>query len=276
MRKDRKQQKKERVKQLDLFKDHDKPGEPPEGRTGGKALSGAELSSQLEEQRTLTTNVLEAIVGYTNLTKAYGQVRQNGGSPGTDGMEVDELRVWLGKHLESMRVAILEERYQVSAVRQVEILKPDGGIRKLGIPTVKDRMLQQAISQELMRHYDGRFSESSYGFRPGRSAHQAIEAASRYIQSGHEWVVDIDLEKFFDKINHDRLMQRLSKGIGDNRLLRLIKSYLQAGLMREGLTEQRTAGTPQGGPLAPRTHPQTLNFLGGYRLKGVNFSLIIS
>ena len=251
MRKDRKQQKKERVKQLDLFNDHDKPVEQPEGRTGGKALSGAELSSQLEEQRTLTTNVLEAIVGYTNLTKAYGQVRQNGGSPGTDGMEVDELREWLGKHLESMRVEIVEDRYQVSAVRQVEILKPDGGIRKLGIPTVKDRMLQQAISQELMRHYDGRFSESSYGFRPGRSAHQAIEAASRYIQSGHEWVVDIDLEKFFDKINHDRLMQRLSKGIGDKRLVRLIKSYLQAGLMREGLTEQRTAGTPQGGPLSP-------------------------
>jgi group II intron reverse transcriptase/maturase len=166
-------------------------------------------------------------------------------------MEVDELRAWLGKHLESMRQEILEERYQVSAVRQVEILKPDGGIRKLGIPTVKDRMLQQAISQELMRHYDGRFSESSYGFRPGRSAHQAIEAASRYIQSGHEWVVDMDLEKFFDKINHDRLMQRLSKGIGDKRLVRLIKSYLQAGLMREGLTEQRTAGTPQGGPLSP-------------------------
>jgi RNA-directed DNA polymerase len=121
----------------------------------------------------------------------------------------------------------------------------------LGIPTVKDRLIQQAINQELNRYYEPIFSESSYGFRPGRSAHQAIEQASKYIQEGKEWVVDIDLEKFFDKINHDRLMQRLSKGIGDKRLLRLIKAYLNAGMMDDGLIEQRTAGTPQGGPLSP-------------------------
>ncbi|REG85372.1 group II intron reverse transcriptase/maturase [Algoriphagus antarcticus] len=121
----------------------------------------------------------------------------------------------------------------------------------LVIPTVKDRMIQQAISQELMIYYDPGFSESSFGFRPGRSAHQAIEQAARHIQSGREWVVDIDLEKFFDKINHDRLMQRLGKGIGDKRLLRLINSYLKAGLMADGLVRQRTSGTPQGGPLSP-------------------------
>jgi len=121
----------------------------------------------------------------------------------------------------------------------------------LGIPTVKDRMIQQAIHQELSRYYEPVFSESSYGFRPGRSAHQAIEQASKYIQEGKEWVVDIDLEKFFDKINHDRLMQRLSKGIGDKKLLRLINAYLKAGMMDDGLTEQRVAGTPQGGPLSP-------------------------
>ena len=166
-------------------------------------------------------------------------------------METEELRQWFGKHINTLRVSLLTEKYEVSAVRKVEILKPDGGKRILGIPTVKDRLIQQAIHQELSRYYESFFSESSYGFRPGRSAHQAIDQASKYIQEGKEWVVDIDLEKFFDKINHDRLMQRLSKGIGDKRLLRLINAYLKAGMMDDGLTEQRVAGTPQGGPLSP-------------------------
>jgi group II intron reverse transcriptase/maturase len=146
---------------------------------------------------------------------------------------------------------LLTEKYEVSTVRKVEIQKPEGGKRMLGIPTVKDRLIQQAIYQELNRYYEPLFSESSFGFRPERSAHQAIEQASKYIQEGKEWVVDIDLEKFFDLINHDRLMQRLSKGIGDKRLLRLIRAYLQSGMMADGLIEQRTAGTPQGGPLSP-------------------------
>ncbi len=146
---------------------------------------------------------------------------------------------------------LVEEHYQVDPVRQKDIRKPDGGTRMLGIPTVKDRMIQQAISQELMIYYDPGFSEGSFGFRPGRSAHQAVEQAARFIGSGKEWVVDIDLEKFFDKINHDRLMQRLGKGIGDKRLLRLINSYLKAGLMSDGLLSQRTSGAPQGGPLSP-------------------------
>ncbi|MDP4188550.1 MAG: reverse transcriptase domain-containing protein, partial [Bacteroidota bacterium] len=200
----------------------------------------------MERQRTLTEHLLERIVDYENLNRAYKQVARNNGSGGIDGMEREELRQWLGKHIQTLQKAILTEQYEVSAVRKVEIPKPNGGTRVLGIPTVKDRLIQQAIQQELSRYYEPTFSENSYGFRPGRSAHQAIEQSSKYIQEGKEWVVDIDLEKFFDKLNHDRLMQRLSKGIGDKRLLRLIKAYLTAGMMDDGLEEQRIAGTPQG------------------------------
>jgi RNA-directed DNA polymerase len=223
----------------------------PTGGTGSERLSRVELLSLLERQRTLTENLLERIVDYGNLTRAYKQVAGNDGSSGIDGMETEELRQWLGKHIKTLQESILTEQYEVSAVRKVEMPKPDGGKRILGIPTVKDRLIQQAIHQELSRYYEPVFSESSFGFRPGRGAHQAIEQASKYIQEGKEWVVDIDLEKFFDRINHDRLMQRLSKGIGDKRLLRLIKAYLKAGMMDDGLTEQRVAGTPQGGPLSP-------------------------
>lgn len=250
MRKDREQQKKKVYKQLNLFTDTHPFGQTDSG-TEKSARYGVELSSRLENQRTLTTNALEAIVRYENLTRAYQQVKKNGGSSGVDGMSVSQLREWLGKNLDGFRHAVLEEQYQVDPVRQKDIRKPDGGTRMLGIPTVKDRMLQQAISQELMTYYDPGFSESSFGFRPGKSAHQAIEQSARYVQSGKEWVVDIDLEKFFDKINHDRLMQRLGKGIGDKRLLRLINSYLKAGLMADGMVAQRTSGTPQGGPLSP-------------------------
>ena len=252
MRKGKKQQKNETSRQLKLFTMQ--AGEltgAPTGGTGTERLNRVELLSVLERQRTLTSNLLERIVDYGNLLRAYKQVASNNGSGGIDGMETEELRQWLGKHINTLRESLLTEQYEVSAVRKVEIQKPDGGKRMLGIPTVKDRLIQQAIHQELSRYYEPIFSESSYGFRPGRSAHKAIEQASKYIQEGKEWVVDIDLEKFFDKINHDRLMQRLSKGIGDKKLLRLINAYLKAGMMEEGLTEQRVAGTPQGGPLSP-------------------------
>jgi RNA-directed DNA polymerase len=252
MRKGKGQQKNEAGRQLNLFSWH--AGElsgTPDGGTVTGTLDRVELLSLLEKQRTLTENILERIVDYENLNRAYKQVADNGGSSGVDDMETEALRPWLGKHINTLRALILTEKYEVSALRKVEIPKPNGGTRVLGIPTVKDRLIQQAIHQELVRYYEPIFSEGSYGFRPGRSAHQAIEQASKYIQEGKEWVVDIDLEKFFDKINHDRLMQRLSKGIGDKRLLRLIKAYLQAGMMEEGLTEQRIAGTPQGGPLSP-------------------------
>jgi RNA-directed DNA polymerase len=252
MRKGKEQQKNETSRQLKLFTMQ--VGEltvAPTGGTGTERLNRVELLSLLERQRTLTENLLERIVDYGNLTRAYKQVARNDGSGGIDGMETEELRQWLGKSINTLREALLTEKYEVSAIRKVEIPKPDGGTRILGIPTVKDRLIQQAIHQELSRYYEPLFSESSYGFRPGLSAHQAIEQASKYIQEGKEWIVDIDLEKFFDKINHDRLMQRLSKGIGDKKLLRLIKAYLKAGMMDDGLTEQRVAGTPQGGPLSP-------------------------
>jgi RNA-directed DNA polymerase len=252
MRKSKEQQKDESGLQLQLFSWQ--AGElqaAPTGGTGTGLLSRVELLSLLERQRTLTEHLLERIVDYENLNRAYKQVSNNEGRGGVDGMETEELRQWLGTHINTLQKAVLTEQYEVSAVRKVEIPKPNGGTRILGIPTVKDRLIQQAIHQELNRYYEPIFSKSSYGFRPGRNAHQAITQASKYIQEGKEWVVDIDLEKFFDKINHDRLMQRLSKGIGDKRLLRLIKAYLKAGMMDEGLVEQRIAGTPQGGPLSP-------------------------
>lgn len=252
MRKGKEQQKNETSRQLKLFEMQS--GEltvAPTGGTGTERLNRVELLSLLERQRTLTENLLERIVDYGNLMRAYKQVARNDGSGGIDGMETEELRQWMGKHINTLRESLLTEKYEVSAVRKVEIPKPEGGKRILGIPTVRDRLIQQAIHQELSQYYEPVFSESSYGFRPGRSAHQAIEQASKYIQEGKEWVVDIDLEKFFDKINHDRLMQRLSKGIGDKKLLRLINAYLKAGMMDDGLIEQRVAGTPQGGPLSP-------------------------
>jgi RNA-directed DNA polymerase len=252
MRKSKMQQKNEANQQLKLFSW--KAGElsaTPTGGTGTDRLNRVELLSVLEKQRAQTGNLLERIVDYGNLMRGYKRVAGNDGSSGTDQMDTKELGQWLGKNINQLREHLLTEQYEVSSVRKVEIPKPDGGVRLLGIPTVKDRLIQQAIHQELIRYYEPTFSENSYGFRPGRSAHQAIEQASKFIQEGKEWVVDIDLEKFFDKINHDRLMQRLSKGIGDKRLLRLIKAYLKAGMMDDGLIEQRIAGTPQGGPLSP-------------------------
>ena len=251
MCKDKKQQKKAPGEQLEIFS---KTGEPMKGSIDGidKPLSdGVELSSRLESQRTLTRNLLEKIVDYENLKRAFAQVRANNGSSGVDGMDVEELRQWLGKNLDNLRDNLLNEKYAVSPVRKVEIPKPTGGTRMLGIPTVKDRFIQQAIHQKLSRYYEPYFSEHSYGFRPNRDAGQAILQAAEYIKEGKEWVVDIDLEKFFDKINHDRLLQRLSKGIGDKRVLRLINAFLKVGMMEGGLIEQRISGTPQGGPLSP-------------------------
>ena len=251
MRKDKLRQKNTEGKQLKLFTRDGKSDGGYTSGTGKTCETGVELSSRLEQQRTLTENILERVVDYGNLNKAYGQVKSNHGSSGVDGMEVEELRIWLGSHLKELQESILKEQYSVGAVRKVEIPKQTGGTRMLGIPTVKDRLIQQAIHQELNRYYDPHFSDHSYGFRPGRSAKQAIVQASVYIAEGKEWVVDIDLEKFFDKINHDRLMQRLGKGIGDKRLLRLINDYLKTGIMTDGLIEQRVAGTPQGSPLSP-------------------------
>ena len=237
---------------MELF---DSTGRNPESVTAdgigdGQAM-GVELLSRLERQRTLTSNIMEEVVDYVNLNKSYEQVVRNGGASGVDGMEIEGFKQWYPQNIKDLRESLLNEQYKASPVLKVEIPKPDGGKRLLGIPTLKDRLIQQAIHQELSKHYEPHFSEHSYGFRPGRSAHQAILQAAEYVKEGKEWVVDIDLEKFFDKINHDRLMQRLRKGIGDKRLLRLINAYLKTGMMEGGLTEQRIAGTPQGGPLSP-------------------------
>lgn len=251
MSKSRKQQQNSEANQQQIFDYFNEPVTIRTGGTGKGSKQGVELLSQLEKNRILTEHLLEAVVDYGNLRKAYQRVYENGGKGGVDGMNLEEFGKWFASNYKLLPQAILEESYRPDVVKKVFIPKATGGKRMLGIPTLKDRLIQQAIHQQLIRYYDPLFSESSFGFRPGRSAQQAITQASRYVASGKEWVVDIDLEKFFDKVNHDRLMQRLSKGIGDKRLLRLIKSYLTAGIMSNGLVEQRISGTPQGSPLSP-------------------------
>lgn len=199
----------------------------------------------------MTEGMLDAVLSSSNLDRAYNRVRTNGGSPGVDGMDVEELGVILSSELSNLVELIQSGGYEPSAVLGVEIPKASGGKRLLGIPTVIDRVIQQGIAQEMSKWYEPLMSESSYGYRPGRGAHDAVEQASQYIAAGYEWVVEIDLEGFFDTLNHDRLMHRLSKGIGDKRILRLIRSYLKSGLMQGGIVSQRVSGTPQGGPLSP-------------------------
>jgi RNA-directed DNA polymerase len=241
-------------KQLELF-EREIVSFRPESETGsgttGTVSGESMFLSLLSRNRALTKTLLDTVMSPANLNQAYKTVKGNGGAAGIDGMEVEELGEWLKENGQRIISEVLSETYQPQAVLGVEIPKPTGGKRLLGIPTVVDRMLQQAIHEQLNKLYDPLFSEHSYGFRAGRSALDAVEQASRYIKSGYEWVVDIDLRSFFDTINHDRLMQRLSKGIGDKRLLRLIRRYLRSGLMQGGLESQRISGTPQGGPLSP-------------------------
>ena len=195
---------------------------------------------------------MEEVLRRENLLRAYQRVVSNQGAPGVDGMTVADLKPALRDRWPLLREELLAERYQPQPVRRVEIPKPGGkGTRTLGIPTVIDRLIQQAILQVLQPHFDGTFSDASFGFRPGRSAHQAVERARSHIAAGHRWVVDMDLEKFFDRVNHDVLMSRLARRIEDQRLLRLIRRYLKAGMMEDGLVSPRTEGTPQGGPLSP-------------------------
>jgi len=186
-----------------------------------------------------------------NLITALERVERNGGAPGIDGMAVEELRPYLKEHWLEIREALYQQTYQPSPVRRVEIPKPDGGARQLGIPTVVDRLLQQAMAQALTPIFEPLFSNHSYGFRPGRSAHQAVQQAQKYVQEGYEWVVDIDLEKFFDRVNHDMLMARVAREVEDKRVLKLIRAYLNSGVMVNGVVIETEEGTPQGGPLSP-------------------------
>ena len=195
--------------------------------------------------------MMEQIVSYQNVTSALERVERNKGSHGVDGMSVQTLRSHLMEHWSTLRTELMKGTYLPQPVRRVEIPKPNGGVRKLGIPTVIDRFIQQAIAQVLNKEFDPSFSKQSYGFRPNKRGHDAVRQAKLYIKEGYRWVVDIDLEKFFDKVNHDRLMRTLSHRINDPKVLRLIRRYLQSGVMEKGLVSPNTEGTPQGGPLSP-------------------------
>jgi len=228
-------------------------------RHGGPGLGGSEAKSYAEQQaetawqgeRALTRGLMERIASSANLNQAYKRVKANRGAPGVDGMTVADLRSWIAQHKEALLTALLEGSYQPQPVRGVEIPKPGGGKRQLGIPTVVDRLVQQAILQILEPLLDPSFSASSFGFRPGRGAHEALLRAQEYVANGHDVVVDLDLEKFFDRVNHDVLMSRLARRIGDRRLLRIIRRFLAAGMMQDGVSTVRHEGTPQGGPLSP-------------------------
>ena len=207
--------------------------------------------SACREQRNLTKHLMEQIADPLNLSKAYQKVLSNGGSGGVDGMTVKELQNWLGTNLVQLQQQLLQGIYEPQAVRGVQIPKPNGSKRQLGIPTVTDRLVQQALHQVLSVDYERIFSASSYGFRPDKNAHQALKQAGLHIAAGKVYVIDLDLEKFFDEVNHHRLMWMLSTRIGDQRVLELIHRYLKAGMLQDGLTEQRIKGTPQGSPLSP-------------------------
>jgi group II intron reverse transcriptase/maturase len=194
---------------------------------------------------------MERVVERENLWSAYERVVRNKGAAGVDDLPVSELKNWLKVHWPRVKQALLEGQYIPRPVRRVDIPKPQGGVRTLGIPTVVDRLIQQALHQVLQPLFEPTFSEWSFGFRPGRNAHQAVRRAQSYIQDGKRWVVDIDLEKFFDRVNHDVLMSRVARCVHDERVLKLIRRFLEAGIMSEGLVSPRTEGTPQGGPLSP-------------------------
>lgn len=218
---------------------------------GGSGRVREEWRSGCAEERALTGDLMAEIAAPSNLVAALRQVVSNKGSAGIDGMEVQELKAWFSGHWRDLHTQLLEGTYQVAPVREVHIPKPKGGYRILGIPTVKDRLVQQAISRVLSKRYEPIFSDHSHGFRPGRSAHGALKQAGSYVGEGRKWVVDMDLEKFFDKVNHDRLIWLLGLRIGDRRVGKLIGKYLRAGMLKGGLISQRFKGTPQGSPLSP-------------------------
>ena len=222
-----------------------------EARSGGGAGTEARAASAGVESLAADGPSMEQVVERDNLRKALAQVRRNKGAPGVDAMSVGDLAAYLKDHWPGIRAQLLDGTYRPLPVRRVEIPKPAGGTRPLGIPTVLDRFIQQAVLQVLQAAWDPTFSEHSHGFRPGRSAHGAVRAAQAYIASGHRWVVDIDLEKFFDRVNHDILMGLVANRVTDRRLLRLIRCFLTAGVLAEGLVGPTEEGTPQGGPLSP-------------------------
>jgi RNA-directed DNA polymerase len=240
-------------------RDADQKAEKPErtGRVGGGTAEGTGAGARQavgasgEKAGDGASGLMEEVLRDENIEAAYERVVKKGGAGGVDGKTVDDLKEQLQTDWPRIREQLLSGSYEPSPVRKVEIRKPGGGRRTLGIPTVMDRMIQQALSQVLTPIFDPTFSEDSYGFRPGRSTHQAVLRAKEHIEAGHRWVVDLDLEAFFDTVNHDILIARVKRRVKDKRVLRLIGRYLRAGMMEGGLTSPRTKGTPQGGPASP-------------------------
>jgi RNA-directed DNA polymerase len=238
--------------------DSDKRDEKPEVNleTNGGTGRDWEDESQAptacdEEAGDGTSRLMEEVLRRDNLIEAHKRVKQNKGAPGVDGMTVDELMPYCREHWEEIRAQLLDQTYIPRPIRAQEIPKPQGGTRMLGIPVVLDRMIMQAMLQVLTPIFDPAFSESSHGYRLGRCAQDAIRKAREYVREGYDWAADLDLENFFDRVNHDILMSRVARKVRDKRILRLIRRYLQAGIMIGGLTTQRTEGTPQGSPLSP-------------------------
>ena len=222
--------------------------EAPDG-----AMRGSESQMAINETESLavTEQLMKEVLDKNNLEVALKQVMQNKGAAGIDGMTVEELPAYLKENWKRIRKELMEGRYAPLAVKRVEIPKATGGVRQLGIPSVVDRFIQTALQQVLQKHWDGTFSQYSYGFRPGKSQHQAIKQAQEYVSSGLRYIVDIDLEKFFDRVNHDVLMSRIGRRVKDKQVLKLIRSFLNAGMMEEGLVKPTEEGVPQGGPLSP-------------------------
>src|SRR5262245_33449742 len=235
-------------KELDEGLRHDQLGD---GGTGPERLEEPQTPTALDPARALTERLMEEVSQLDNLNQAYRRVKANKGAPGVDGMTVDELPAWFAKHQQEILAALRDGSYEPGPVRGKQISKPGGGVRQLGIPTVIDRLVQQAILPVLEPLLDPTFSNSSYGFRPGRGAHDALAQARQYVAEGRTIVVDMDLEKFFDRVNHDILMARLARRVADKRLLRIVRRFLEAGLMQNGVCVARYEGTPQGGPLSP-------------------------
>lgn len=235
----------------EALRDALRPAGGGDGGTGAAPGEERQASTAWAQERSLTQELMEAVSSSANLNLAYKRVKANGGAPGVDGMTVDALRGWIAANREALIAGLLDGSYRPQPVRGVRIPKPGGGERQLGIPTVVDRLVQQAIAQVLEPILDPSFSASSFGFRPRRSAHDALCQARGYVADGYEVVVDLDLEKFFDRVNHDILMARLARRIGDKRLLRIVRGFLQAGMMQNGVCMERQEGTPQGGPLSP-------------------------